>query len=147
MSTLTTTSPAATAEGESTDSLPEPVKNEGPHRSIRYEWDICDAGEGRRRMAVLSISHHTAGMSLFSGGSHPNHFSATLVNEDVNGRSRMVRMFSSHSIDQEEISRFSQKRLEVFAERALGKLRELHAAHDAAVLAYFQQEDEQASAA
>jgi hypothetical protein len=147
VSTLTTTSPAATGEGESPCSLPEPVKNEGPHRTIKYEWDIGDAGEGKRRMAVLSISHHTAGPSLFSGSSHPNHFSATLRNEDVNARSRTTSLFSGHSIDQEAISRFSQKRLEVFAERALQKLRELHSAQDAAVLAYFQHEDEQASAA
>jgi hypothetical protein len=147
VSTLTTTSPATTAEGENPAALSEPVKTEGSHRSIKYEWDLGDAGEGRRRMAVLSISHHTAGVSMFSGGSHPNHFSATLLNEDVDGRSRLTRMFSGHSIDQEQISRFSQKRLEAFAERALQKLRELHAAQDPAVLAYFQHEDEQASAA
>jgi hypothetical protein len=123
------------------------VKTQGPHRSIKYEWDLGDASEGRRRMAVLSISHHTAGMSMFSGGSHPNHFSATLLNEDVDARSRLTRMFSGHSIEEEQISRFSRKRLEAFAERALQKLRELHAAQDPAVLAYFQHEDEQASAA
>jgi hypothetical protein len=98
-------------------------------------------------MAVLSISHHTAGVSMFSGGSHPNHFSATLLNEDVDGRSRVMRMFSGHNIDQEPITRFSQKRLEAFAARALQKLRELHAAQDPAVLAYFQHTDQQASAA
>jgi hypothetical protein len=147
VSTLTTTSPAATAEGENPAALSEPVKTEGRHRSISYEWDIGDAGEGRRRMAVLSISHHTAGMSMFSGRSHPNHFSASLINEDVDGRSRLTRMFSGHSIDREQISRFSQKRLEAFAERGLRKLRELYAAQDPAVLAYFQHENEQASTA
>jgi hypothetical protein len=147
VSTVTTMTPAADAEGESTCSLPEPVKNEGPYRSIKYEWDCGDASEGRRRMAVLSISHHTAGFGTFSGRSHPNHFSATLLNEDVDGRSRLTRLFSGHNIDQEPITRFSQKRLEAFAERALVKLRELHAAQDPAVLAYFEHTDQQASAA
>lgn len=145
MSTLTTTSAAAIAQTPA--ALPEPVKTDGPHRSIKYEWDLGNASEGRRRMAVLSISHHTAGMSMFSGGSHPNHFSATLLNEDVDGRTRVMRMFSGQKIDQEQVSRFSQKRLEAFAERALQKLQELHAAQDPAVLAYFQREDRQAIAA
>jgi hypothetical protein len=147
VSTLTTTTPAATAGQENPATLAEPVKDTSRHRSIKYEWDIGDAGEGKRRMAVLSISHQTAGFNVFSGGSHPNHFSATLLNEDVDGRSRLMRMFSGHSIDTEVIGRFSQKRLEAFAERALGKLRELHAAQDPAVLVYFEHDDSQATTA
>lgn len=143
MRTTTTIDPATNTGPVHTDpvTLAKPARSAGPGRNITYEWDVGDAGEGKRRVAVLRISHHTAGSSLFSGTSHPNHFSATLINEDVNGRMRSTRLFSGRSIDAEPVTRFSQKRLELFAEQTLGKLSDLYAAQDDAVLPYFQPDE------
>jgi hypothetical protein len=121
--------------------LPDPEREVRRERAISYEWEISDDGEVGRRLAVLSITHKTAGMSL-SGRSQPNQFVATLRNQSEQKRpggivTRGFSLFSGQRIATEEVTRFSQKRQDTFAKAALETLRERYEQQHEDVLSYF----------
>ena len=127
--------------------LPKPIELDEPSaverrdRSISHEWVLHDDGDGKRTLAVLRISHHRAGVNYLSGRQHPNEFTATLANETeeraFGGVMRGFRLGDGITIEREEVTRFSAKRMDAFAERALAWLRALCSAGDPRVLRYF----------
>lgn len=122
--------------------LGEPCAIRRRHRSITYEWLLGEDAEGERTLAVLTVSHDRAGVSMLSGTRHPSQFTAALGTETEQPgyggvTIRSFRVFSGLGIDRQEVGRFSAKGLEAFAERALARLREVCEAGDERVLCYF----------
>jgi hypothetical protein len=144
MSTTQTLNAAETREQPAAPAvkLPDPEREVRRERGINYEWEISNDGEAGRRLAVLSITHRAAGMSL-SGRSQPNHFAATLRNQSEQKRPGgiVTRGFSLSCgqvvIAAEEVTRFSQKRQDTFAKAALETLRERYEQQHEDVLSYF----------
>jgi hypothetical protein len=127
---------------ESHRELRAPDKLGRRERSIDYEWVLNDDGNGTRNLAALSITHHTAGVGILSGRVHGNEFVAVLSNETeqpaaCGGVIRSFQLGVGVWLCSEEVSRFSQKRLDAFAEDALARLRGLYAHSDPRVTRYF----------
>jgi hypothetical protein len=139
MSTTQTLDAAATCEQPAATpavKLPDPDREVRRHRGINYEWEISDDGEAGRRIAVLSITHVTAGRNLFH---------ACLRNQWEQKRpggfaTRGFALFSGEVIASEEVSRFSQKRQDTFAQAALETLRERYEQQHPDVVSYFRPE-------
>jgi hypothetical protein len=121
--------------------LRDPDREVRRGRGINYEWEISNDGDAGVRLAVLSITHVTAGRNLL-GVAQPNHFAATLRNHWEQKRpgpgvTRGFALFSGEVIATEEISRFSQKRQDTFANAALEKLRERLEQQHPDIVSYF----------
>jgi len=142
MSTTQTLDAAAPGEQPAapTVDLRDPDREVRRGRGINYEWEISNDGDAGVRLAVLSITHVTAGRNLL-GVAQPNHFAATLRNQWEQKRGRGVTrgfaLFSGEVIATEEISRFSQKRQDTFANAALEKLRERLEQQHPDIVSYF----------
>jgi hypothetical protein len=143
MSTTRTLDAAAPGEQPATPAveLRDPDREVRRGRGINYEWEISNDRDGRVRLAVLSITHVTAGRNLL-GVAQPNHFAATLRNQweqkrPGRGATRGFALFSGEVIATEEISRFSQKRQDTFANAALKKLREQLEQQHPDIVSYF----------
>jgi hypothetical protein len=113
--------------------LRDPEQTVHGERRVSYEWLLGKADEGARQLAVLSISHHKRRAGGF--------FTALVRNETVNHKGNVTeRCFaplSAMRICTEEVSRYSAKSMQEFADTALDLLRGLYEQGDPRVHSYF----------
>lgn len=111
-------------------------RGESGEREVTFVWNLAADPDGGERQVVLSIMHHRGGRG---GGS----FSATVLNRTE----RHTAFGTEHSmgaitdwtrIASEPVSRYSQPRLEQFAQTALKTLRDLYGQRDEQTRSYFE---------
>ena len=110
-------------------------------RRINYEWKLRHDADGKTHLAVLSIGHHTAGVSMLSGRVHGNEFYASLQNETAEDRNGFVvrgfKLGDGVLLYREPVSRYSDKGLDRFAAAALARLEDLYGQSNPQVTRYF----------
>ena len=132
-------------------------------RSISFEWHVRtvaagenldgskggESGSGygeRELLAVLTVSHNKAGANYFSGEyTTEDYFDVSLRNETEERRtgsgftSRGFMLFSGLGLARYEAgNRFSRKKLNEAAERAISEFTALYESGNEQVLAYFE---------
>jgi hypothetical protein len=129
-------------------------------RSVSFEWHVrnvpagenldgtkVDGGGGygeREVLAVLSVSHNKAGANYFSGEmTAEDYFDVTLRDETVERRdgftARGFMLFSGLRVARYGAgNRFSRKKLNEAAERALAEFTALYESGNEKVLSYFE---------
>lgn len=124
-------------------------------RAISFAWELAklpsDSSRevNKRRLAVLSVTHHKAGPNYFSGESRSEDcFSVTLAQQTVadvlNGTGEKVGTVTSHMLfaglgiaELPAGKRFSAKRLQEAADEALAIFTEHFVSGEEKVLRYF----------
>lgn len=110
-------------------------RGEGGEREVTFVWNLAADPDGGERQVVLSIMHNSKGR----GGA----FSATVLNRTERhtgfGVEHSMGSISDWArIASEPVSRYSQPRLEQFAQTALKTLRDLYGQGDEQTHRYFE---------
>ena len=110
-------------------------RGDGGEREVTFVWNLAADPDGGERQVVLSIMHHSKGR----GGA----FSATVLNRTechtAFGTEHSMGSISDWArIASESVSRYSQPRLEQFAQTALKTLRDLYEQGDEQTHGYFE---------
>ena len=136
---MTSTQEPENTEDDTLTALRDPDRTdrgESGEREVTFVWNLAADPDGGERQVVLSIMHHSKGRG---GGS----FSATVLNRTE----RHTGFGIEHSmgsitdwtrIASEPVSRYSQPRLDQFAQTALKTLRDLYGRGDEQAHRYFE---------
>jgi hypothetical protein len=111
-------------------------RGEGGEREVTFVWNLAADPDGGERQVVLSIMHHSKGRG---GGA----FSATVLNRTERhtafGTEQSMGAITDWTrIASEPVSRYSQSRLDQFAQTALETFGELYGQGDEQARRYFQ---------
>jgi hypothetical protein len=122
--------------------LPEAeIEHTAGKRSITYLWKLYEKDDGAVEYATLHCAHHTAGVSMMSGKTHPNEFFAVLQQETREDHGtytmRGLTLGAGTGILYRPVTRYSEKGLEAFAKEALAALLAHYAVSDPRVTRHF----------